>query len=152
MRPHYRHLFLALLPCLAFLAACSSVSSISEMKVTDYLTPYRIDVNQGNYVTQEMVAQLKPGQTKDQVRFILGSPLIVDAFHGGDRWDYLYRFQPGKGEMQTRRLIAYFADGKLATLGGDVTAGDPAAAALPAGAATKVIDLGTAPVVPADKK
>lgn len=149
MRPYFRRIPLAFLPCLAFLAACSS---ISEMKVTDYLTPYRIDVNQGNYVTQEMVAQLKPGQTRDQVRFILGSPLIVDVFHGGDRWDYLYRFQPGKGEAQTRRLVIYFADGKLAKLGGDVTAGDPSAAITPAAEAPKVIDLGSASAAPADKK
>lgn len=150
MRPHSRRISLALLPCLALLAACSTVS---EMKVTDYLTPFRIDVNQGNYVTQEMVAQLRPGQTKDQVRFILGSPLIVDAFHGGDRWDYLYRFQPGKGEAQTRRLIVYFTDSKLAKVGGDVTGGDAAAAASSSVAdAPKVIDLGAAPAASADKK
>ncbi len=100
MRPRSRQTVLLLLP---LLAACSSVS---EMKVTDYLSPYRIDINQGNYITQDMVVQLKPGQTREQVRFILGSPLIVDTFHGGDRWDYLYRFQPGSGAVQTRRLVA----------------------------------------------
>ena len=64
--------------------------------VTKYLDPYLVDVRQGNYVTQDMVAQLKPGMTKDQVRFALGTPLVTDVFHG-DRWDYVYRFKPGRG-------------------------------------------------------
>ncbi len=104
------------------LAACSDFSDVKV--VTDYLTPYHIDVRQGNYVTQEMAAQLKAGQTKDQVKFILGSPLITDNFHA-DRWDYVYRFQAGTGEVYSRRLVVYFADGKLNRLGGDVAGGDP---------------------------
>lgn len=99
---------------LPFLAACSSAPDI-----TSRLTPYRIDVRQGNFVTQEMVAQLKTGQTKDQVRFILGTPLVADMFHA-DRWDYVYRFQPGHGEAQQRRVVVYFADGKLTHVAGDV--------------------------------
>lgn len=86
------------------------------------LNPFKIDVRQGNYVSQDMVAQLKPGQTKDQVRFILGTPLIVDAFHT-DRWDYVYRFQPGRGPLEQRRLIVYFEDNRLVRVGGDVVAG-----------------------------
>ena len=96
------------------LAACSSTPSVQ---------PYRIDVRQGNVVTQDMVAQLKPGLTKDQVKFILGSPLVADMFHT-DRWDYVYHFQPGKGEAQNRRLTVIFEDNKLARLAGDVVAGD----------------------------
>ena len=87
------------------------------------INPFKIDVRQGNYVSQDMVAQLRPGQTKDQVRFILGTPLIVDAFHS-DRWDYVYRFQPGRGPVEQRRLIVYFQDNRLARVGGDVVAGD----------------------------
>ncbi|PIV71723.1 MAG: outer membrane protein assembly factor BamE, partial [Rhodocyclales bacterium CG17_big_fil_post_rev_8_21_14_2_50_68_7] len=67
------------------------------------LSPYRIDVRQGNYITQEMVARLKPGMTRDQVRFVLGTPLVVDLFHA-ERWDYFYRFQPGSGQAQQRHL------------------------------------------------
>ena len=85
------------------------------------LNPFKIDVRQGNYVSQDMVAQLKPGQTKDQVRFILGTPLIVDAFHT-DRWDYVYRFQPGRGPLEQRRLIVYFEDNRLKRIEGDVVA------------------------------
>ena len=107
--------FLLLLP---FLAACSNTPQI-----TNYLSPYRIDVRQGNFVTQEMVAQLKPGLTREQVRFILGSPLVADMFHV-DRWDYVYRFQPGKGEAQQRRVVVFFQDNKLTRVAGDVVAED----------------------------
>ena len=65
----------------------------------DFVKPYRIDIRQGNYVTQEMVSQLKPGMSRDQVRFVLGTPLVTDVFHT-DRWDYIYRFRPGKGDQQ----------------------------------------------------
>ena len=85
------------------------------------LSPYRIDVRQGNMVTQEMVAKLKPGMTMDQVRFVLGTPLITDIFHA-DRWDYVYRFQPGRGEVEERKLTAFFTDGKLVRVAGDVSA------------------------------
>jgi len=119
-----------------FLAACSSTPQI-----TSYLTPYRIDVRQGNMVTQDMVAQLKPGLTKDQVRFLLGTPLVVDPFHA-ERWDYVYRFQPGKGEAQQRRLIVFFEDGKLARVGGDVVADAGGAVAdAPAKPASRVVEI-----------
>lgn len=102
------------LPLLAVLTGCSGTPEIPSL-----LTPYRIDVRQGNYVTQEMVSQLKTGQTKDQVRFILGTPLLADPFHA-ERWDYVYRFQPGRGEAQQRRIAVYFSDDKLARIAGDV--------------------------------
>lgn len=91
------------------------------------VNPFKIDVRQGNYVSQEMVAQLKAGQTKDQVRFILGTPLIVDAFHA-DRWDYVYRFKPGGGEPEQRKLTVYFQENRLVRVTGDVVAGDAAEA------------------------
>lgn len=118
------------------LSACSSTTEVSS-----WLSPYRIDVNQGNYVTQEMVARLKPGMSREEVRFILGTPLIADIFHA-DRWDYVYRFQPGHGEPQQRRLVIYFTDGKLARVGGDVV---PAAGeALPAEKPpARVIEIGS---------
>lgn len=103
-----------LLAGLVFLAACSGTPEIAGG-----LAPYRIDVRQGNYVSQEMAARLKPGMSKDQVRFILGTPLVADIFHA-NRWDYVYRFQPGRGEPQERRLVVFFEDGKLVRVGGDV--------------------------------
>ena len=108
------------LPVAAVLAALSAaLSGCSATALSDFVKPYRIDVRQGNYVTQDMVAQLKPGMTREQVRFVLGTPLVADVFHA-DRWDYIYRFQPGKGESQERRLAVVFEDGRLARLEGDV--------------------------------
>ena len=110
------------------------------------LSPYRIDVRQGNYVSQEMVARLKPGMTQDQVRFALGTPLVSDIFHA-DRWDYVYRFQPGRGPVQLRRLVVYFEDGKLARVGGDVvaeTAESAAAAAATPSPTARVIEVPSA--------
>jgi outer membrane protein assembly factor BamE len=98
----------------SLLTACSGVSQVK---------PYRIDVRQGNVVTREMMAQLKPGLTKEQVKFILGSPLVSDMFHS-DRWDYVYHFQPGQGPAQHRRLTVIFEDNKLARLAGDMVAGE----------------------------
>jgi len=110
------------LPVAAVLAALSAaLSGCSATALSDFVKPYRIDVRQGNYVTQDMVAQLKPGMTREQVRFVLGTPLVADVFHA-DRWDYIYRFQPGKGESQERRLAVVFEDGRLARLEGDVRA------------------------------
>ena len=110
------------LPVAAVLAALSAaLSGCSATTLSDFVKPYRIDVRQGNYVTQDMVAQLKPGMTREQVRFVLGTPLVADVFHS-DRWDYIYRFQPGKGEPQERRLAVVFEDGQLARLEGDVRA------------------------------
>ena len=60
---------------------------------------YKIDIQQGNVVTQDMIDQLKPGMTRRQVRFIMGNPLITDTFHA-NRWDYLYSIQPGGGQRQ----------------------------------------------------
>lgn len=106
-----------LVPCL--LAACSLPSTVA-----DNLHPYRIDVRQGNYVDQSMLSQLRKGMTRDQVRFVLGTPLLADVFHA-DRWDYLYRFRPGSGEVEQRRVSVFFLEGKLEYVDGDVVAGSP---------------------------
>ena len=83
------------------------------------ITPYRIDIQQGNYISQEMVSQLKIGMTKEQVRYVLGTPLVADIFHA-DRWDYVYwRERPGEKREQ-RKLTVHFEDGKLNRLDGDV--------------------------------
>ena len=94
--------FLRYLPVLLPLAACSNVQMPD---VASAITPYRIDIRQGNYITQEMVAQLKPGMTRDQVRFILGTPLVVDPFHK-NRWDYVHRLERGGKLTEQRRIIA----------------------------------------------
>ncbi len=90
---------------------------------------YRIDVQQGNYVTQDLVTKLKPGMTKAEVRQLLGTPLLSDVFHA-NRWDYYFsNVKGGKPEDRTR-LTVFFDEDKLASVRGDARpAGPPAAPA-----------------------
>lgn len=136
MLPKTKTFLLAAALTTGLLSACSIDS------VTNKVTPYRIDIRQGNYIDQSMVAQLKHGMTPDQVRFVLGSPLIVDPFHVG-RWDYVYRFQSGKGDVQQRIISVFFEDGLLAYLDGDVTAaeGEQQPAAEESAGKTRVVDI-----------
>ena len=117
-----RSLLAALIVSSGLLAGCSFDS------VVGLVDPYRIDIRQGNYVDQEMVAQLRRGMTRDQVRYVLGSPLVVDMFRT-DRWDYVYRFRPGSGEAQQRVISLFFAGDVLERIEGDVAAasGEPVA-------------------------
>jgi len=90
-----------------------------------FLTPYRMEIQQGNYVTQEMVAQLKPGLTRDQVRFVMGTPLVSDIFHD-ERWDYVFvRQRANSRETERRRIAVFFEDGKLKRVDGDIVAAAP---------------------------
>jgi outer membrane protein assembly factor BamE len=103
---------------LGLLTACSSVNLGS-------LGPHRIDVQQGNALDQESVAKLKPGLTRSQVRFLLGTPLVVDPFRG-NRWDYVYAFYK-RGQLTEQKRITLFFDGDtLARIEGDVPAGTAA--------------------------
>jgi outer membrane protein assembly factor BamE len=83
------------------------------------ITPYKPDIQQGNFVSQDMVQQLKPGMTREQVRFLLGTPLLTDIFHA-DRWDYVYWREAANGKRESRKLALFFSDGKLARMEGDV--------------------------------
>ena len=75
-------------------------------------TPFRVDVQQGNFISQEQVALLKEGMTRDQVRFVLGSPLLTDVFHA-DRWDYVFRVQKASGETTSSKVTVFFKDERL---------------------------------------
>jgi outer membrane protein assembly factor BamE len=91
------------------LSGCESVRGW----VPPLMQPYRPDVQQGNVVTKEMVDQLATGMTRDQVRFMLGTPALVSLFHV-NRWDYVYLLKRGKGsEVQSRRLTVYFRDNRV---------------------------------------
>lgn len=70
---------------------------------------YRIDIQQGNQVTQEMLSKLEPGMTKSQVSFVMGTPMLIDVFHP-NRWDYIYSFHPGNGQREQRRITLFFDD------------------------------------------
>ena len=85
---------------------------------------YKMDIQQGNIVTQDMVAKLQPGMSRGQVRFVLGTPLVADMFHA-DRWDYVYRLEQGGRMVEERKLVAVFSGDKLLRIEGDVI---PAAA------------------------
>ncbi len=115
-------------PLFAVISAAFMLSACSFDALTDRVNPYRIDVRQGNYVDQSMVAQLRHGMTREQVRFVLGTPLVVDVFRE-DRWDYVYLFQPGRGPAEQRVISIFFVDDVLDRVDGDVVAADGSEAA-----------------------
>lgn len=83
-----------------------------------FFSPYRPDIQQGNFVSQEMLGQLKAGMSKDQVKFLLGTPLMADPFHA-HRWDYPFRLAKGNGELTTSVVVVYFdQDDKVARFEG----------------------------------
>jgi outer membrane protein assembly factor BamE len=84
---------------------------------------YRIDIQQGNYVTQDLVDRLKPGMTKAEVKTLLGTPLLADAFHA-NRWDYFFSNKAGRGAEENAKLSIFFENEKLvSTTGGGRPAG-----------------------------
>lgn len=109
---------ITILLAVLLLTSCSRIYSL--------VTPYKIDVQQGNVVTQDMVSKLKPGMTKAQVRYALGTPLITDVFHP-ERWDYVYLFEKHGVLTERRRITVVFEGDALKRLEGDVVAAKPAA-------------------------
>lgn len=105
-RPNRLSRWVCVLSALAALSACSSVTSRLP-GITSFVTPYKIDILQGNVVTREQAAALQPGMTREQVRDILGSPLLASVFHA-DRWDYVFTFRRQGQEPQQRRLTTFF--------------------------------------------
>ena len=100
------------------------------------LSPHRIEIQQGNFISQEMVAQLKSGMTKDQVRFAMGTPLVADVFHG-DRWDYVFiRRRADSSDTERRRISVYFEQDRLIRIEGDVVAAG-SNASMPSAAGTR---------------
>ena len=100
--------------------ANSGAQTTTVTKLQKFLwvfSPYRPDIQQGNFVSQEMLSQLKLGQTRDQVKFILGTPLLTDAFHA-DRWDYPFYLARGNGELTTSRVTVFFKDNLVAKIDG----------------------------------
>lgn len=84
---------------------------------------HTMEIQQGNYLTQEMVSKLEAGMTRDQVRFVLGTPLLVDIFHE-NRWDYVYRRRRADSRaVEERRLTVFFDADRMVRIEGDVTTG-----------------------------
>lgn len=100
------------------LAAISLLGACGSIPIIQFPGVYKVDIEQGNIVTQEMVDQLRPGMTKRQVTFVMGTPLVRDPFHQ-DRWDYVYSYQPGGGERGQERLSVLFENDELVSITGD---------------------------------
>ncbi|WP_428851699.1 outer membrane protein assembly factor BamE [Imbroritus primus] len=158
--------------CALLLGACSTYNSTSR-SIASSITPYRIDIVQGNFVSREAVSQLREGMTREQVRFLLGTPLLNDVFHA-NQWDYVFAFRRGSSEVvQQRRYTVQFDGDRLVKFGGDELPSEyeliaeidgikrdpdkvkarpatPAAdaAAAPAVVATPVAESASAPAVP----
>jgi outer membrane protein assembly factor BamE len=98
----------------ATLAACGSVDRTGRA----FWQPYRPNVQQGNWVTQQQIALLRPGMTREQVRFALGTPTLTPVFHS-DRWEYPYYLKPGYGDTQERRFTVFFENDVLVRWEGD---------------------------------
>lgn len=105
-----------IIPILLLLASCTAVE---EGKVKPPLV-YRIDIQQGNVVEQEMVAKLKVGMDEKQVKFIMGTPLLIDPFHP-ERWEYIFSYQKGGKRREQRHVTLHFDDNqKLKGISGDI--------------------------------
>ena len=106
-----------LLPALALcLVACSTEGTFKLPGV------YRIDIQQGSIIDDEMLSKLKPGMDKNQVQFIMGTPPLVDPFHT-NRWEYVYTFSKGGRQRKQRHITLHFEDDRLAYIDGDVVPG-----------------------------
>lgn len=80
--------------------------------------PHKIDIEQGNSISQEEFESLYTGMTQKEVADAVGTPMLVDPFHA-DRWDYIYRLKPGKGRERQSRFTLYFRDGILVKIDGE---------------------------------
>lgn len=140
---------LSLLALAAGLSACSSLPSLDALpsvagdKVLGLVTPYRVEVVQGNVLTKELVAKVKPGMPRAQVRDLLGSPLLTDIFHD-NRWDYVFTIRRQGAPYQQRKVVAWFEGDQLKSLDvpGDLPAENEFVAAIttfkPSGSAPKL--------------
>lgn len=96
------------------------VQTVQKSKLFGVVPVYRADIQQGNFISKEMVAQLKVGMTPEQVRFVLGTPLLTDLFHE-NRWDYPFRVKKGDGETTSSRVVVFFNEGRVSHFdGGDL--------------------------------
>ncbi len=96
------------------------VQTVKPDKLFGIMPVYRPDIQQGNFISREMVAQLKTGMTKEQVTFLLGTPLLIDVFHT-ERWDYPFRLKKGDGQVTTSSVTVIFENDRVAKFeGGDL--------------------------------
>lgn len=101
----------------ASLVACGSLNGAST-RIASVVTPYKMDIVQGNFVSKEQAAAIKPGMSRVQVRDILGTPLLTSVFHA-DRWDYVFTFKRQGLEPQARRVTVFFKGDALERIEAD---------------------------------
>ena len=102
---------------MAALTGCGSLDGASS-RIANIVKPYRVDVVQGNFVSREQVEALQPGMSRQQVREILGTPLVTSLFHA-DRWEYVFTLKRPGEEVQTRKLTVFFKGDALERSEGD---------------------------------
>lgn len=98
---------LALPLAAGLLGGCTLISRTMSEGITSVITPYKVEVVQGNVVTREMLARIHPGSSRTDVRDALGSPLLADPFHT-DRWDYVFTIKRQGTEPQKRSVVIWF--------------------------------------------
>ena len=104
-------MFVSRIPLLK--AALYLIIGASLLVLNGCVRTYRVEIQQGNIISAEQIEKITPGTSRNEVRFILGTPLIEDPFHA-ERWDYFYSLNPAKGEMVTKyRLSVWFENDQV---------------------------------------
>lgn len=117
--PHYSIQKILVAVACVVLASCSSKTmSSSSVNPVNWITPYKIDVIQGNFVSKEQVEQLQAGMSRDQVKALLGTPLMTSLFHA-DRWDYVFTLKRQGVEPQAFKYTVFFKGDQLERFSGD---------------------------------
>lgn len=119
LNPHYSIQKILVAVVCGLLASCSSSTmSSSSVNPINWITPYKVDVIQGNFVSREQVEQLQAGMTRDQVKSVLGTPLMTSLFHA-DRWDYVFTLKRQGVEPQAFKYTVFFKGDQLERFAGD---------------------------------
>ena len=117
--PHHSIQKILMAVACGVLASCSSgTMSSSSVNPVNWITPYKVDVIQGNFVSREQVEQLQTGMTRDQVKAVLGTPLLTSLFHA-DRWDYVFTLKRQGIEPQSFKYTVFFKGDQLERFSGD---------------------------------
>jgi outer membrane protein assembly factor BamE len=115
--PHYGVQKAFIVLACALVGACSSTST-SAVNPVNWITPYKVDVIQGNFVSKEQIELLQPGMSRDQVKAVLGTPLMASLFHA-DRWDYVFTLKRQGIEPQSFKYTVFFKNDLLERFAGD---------------------------------
>lgn len=115
--PHYGVQKAFIVLACALVGACSSTST-SAVNPVNWITPYKVDVIQGNFVSKEQIELLQPGMSRDQVKAVLGTPLMASLFHA-DRWDYVFTLKRQGVEPQSFKYTVFFKNDLLERFAGD---------------------------------